>query len=89
MSTVAIGFFVPDQVFLTFGSLRLIVDFSEAEVRRVIVLEPAIRKHLLAIMLRQSGKPITWANLRLLMEERGVDVRAISVRNRKNVAGAA
>jgi hypothetical protein len=82
MSNVGIGFYVPDEVQLTLGARHLTVDFSDAEVCRLIVIEPEVRYLLPQIMAGQERYRIMWADLRSLLEAQGLDLRALVVDNR-------
>ncbi len=58
------------------------VDFKDAEVCRLIVMEPAVRQLLPQIMVEQHRRRITWADLRLLLEAQGLDLRPLIANNR-------
>src|SRR5690349_16917793 len=81
MSNVGLGFYVPNQVRLTFGGRCLDVDFSDAEVCRLIVIELAIRQALRAIVATHDSSQITWDDLRGLLEAQGLDIRREILRN--------
>jgi hypothetical protein len=81
MSNVGIGLYVRNQVLLTHGTRQLTLDFNDAEVCRLIVMEPAVRQVLPKIMVEQQRHRMTWADLRLLLEAEGLDIRALIADN--------
>src|SRR5689334_14187204 len=76
MSNVGLGFYSPNEVRLSFCGCCLDVDFSDAEVSRLIVIEPAIRQALARIVATHRMPRIDWAELRVLLETQGLDLRA-------------
>ncbi|MGG5819680.1 hypothetical protein [Falsiroseomonas sp. HW251] len=81
MSNVGLGFYVPNQVRLTFHGRSVDVDFSDAGVSRLIVIEPVIRQALPLIVAAHDSRQMTWADLRCVLEAQGLDLRAEVARN--------
>ncbi|MGG5823496.1 hypothetical protein [Falsiroseomonas sp. HW251] len=83
---VGLGFFTPNEVRLTFGGRQLDVDFSQADVSRLIVIEPAIRQMLPFIMSTHDHAWISWGELRSRLEDRGLNLQGEIARNRAGPA---
>jgi len=82
MDKIGIGFLQPDGVRLSSQERCLDVDFRGSEVRRVVMVEPEVRRVLPVVMrTTYNTTRIAWAELRGVLEEHGVSVRPLIARN--------
>jgi hypothetical protein len=65
------------DVRLRVGTSHLTVRFGEDHVSRDVLIEPALQGALIDIVEANADKMIRWAELRVTLEQRGVDVAAV------------